>query len=61
MLSTNPKIMTASQIRSKREVLDVTGAVDTRVVWIWVIEELCFRSMLVCSRVTPVVTTQSAE
>ena len=32
MLSTNPKIMTAAgQIRSKREVLDVTSAVDTRV------------------------------
>ena len=54
MLSTNPKIMTAAgQIRSKREVLDVTGAVDTRVVWVWVIEELCFRSMLVCSPLPP--------
>jgi hypothetical protein len=33
MLSTNPKMMIAAgQIRSKRVVLDVTGAVDTRVV-----------------------------
>lgn len=53
MLSTNPKIMTASQIRSKWELLDVTGALDTRVVWIWVIGELCFRSMLVCSPLPP--------
>jgi hypothetical protein len=35
----NAKIMTAAgQIRSKSEVLDGTGAVDTRVVWVWVIE-----------------------
>jgi hypothetical protein len=38
-LSMNAKIMTAAgQIRSKSEVLDGTGAVDTRVVWVWVIE-----------------------
>jgi hypothetical protein len=46
-LRTNPKIMTAAgQIRSKREVLDVTGALDMRVMSVGAIEELCFRSML---------------